>query len=117
MDHEHLSRLHPRGYTRFDAYPGNVVPLRVMVDAYTAAFQALQGREGGMHSATVAYAPIVEALHHVVSIDDRICKDWAPEGEPLGWDWRARVADAEILRGIRFARNRVHINGRTPLCS
>jgi hypothetical protein len=108
MDQEHLSRLHPRGYTRHDAYPGNVVTLRVMVDAYTAALQRYKDATGGLQSATLAYAPLAEALNHAVSIDDRVRKDWAPEGKPLGWNWRAKVPEAEILRGIQFVRNRVH---------
>jgi hypothetical protein len=95
---EHLSRLHSRGYARHDAYPGNVVTLGVMVSAYAAAFERYKHATGELQSATLAYAPLAEALGRAVSIDDRIRKHWAPEGTPLGWDWRARVPEADIWK-------------------
>ncbi len=54
-----------------------------------------------------AFLAVFEALNWATSIDERL-KSWSPDGEPLGWARRGRIEQAEILRGIRFARNRAH---------
>lgn len=60
-----------------------------------------------------AAIPLFEALNWAVALDERLCKDWVPDGKARqpGWDWPVRLtneADAEAVRGIRFIRNRIH---------
>lgn len=55
-----------------------------------------------------AFLPLFEALNWAVALDDRTAKRWGPDGEVLGWQWRERVPGAEVMGGVRFARNRVH---------
>jgi len=61
---------------------------------------------------TAAALPLFESLNWAVALDERIRKDWVPDGPPpSGWDWPKRIgneADAEAVQGIRFIRNRVH---------
>jgi len=54
------------------------------------------------------FRAVFESLNWASSIDDRIREHWAPEGQPLDWAWRGRVDGAELMDGVRFARNRVH---------
>lgn len=60
-----------------------------------------------------ATTPLFEALNWAVALDERVRKDWAPDGvdSQPGWNWPVRLTsenDAEAVRGIRFVRNRVH---------
>jgi hypothetical protein len=55
-----------------------------------------------------AYVALFEALNWAVVLDDRTASMWVPDGEVLGWAWRDRIAGAEMLRGVRFARNSMH---------
>ena len=43
-----------------------------------------------------------------MALDDRCAHHWVPEGEPLGFEWRERITGAEVMRGVRWARNGVH---------
>jgi hypothetical protein len=54
------------------------------------------------------FIPVFEALNWAVALDDRVRVHWVPEGEPLGWAWRERVSGAELMGGVRWARNRAH---------
>ncbi len=64
---------------------------------------AAKGRD-----ATTAFLPLFESLSWAVAVDERIAAHWAPEGKPLEWAWRDRVEGADVMAGVRFARNRVH---------
>lgn len=55
-----------------------------------------------------AYWALFECLNWAVAIDDAVAAWWAPEGTVLGYDWRDRIAAAEAMAGVRYARNRVH---------
>ena len=55
-----------------------------------------------------AFVAIFETLNWAVALDERTCKDWHPKGKPLSWAWREEVIGADIMRGVRFARNSVH---------
>jgi hypothetical protein len=55
-----------------------------------------------------SYAAMFEALTWAASLDERVADDWAPDGQTLGFRWRGQVPQAEIIAGVRFARNRSH---------
>lgn len=84
-----------------------LVPVTLLLDGYAQAVarfeQTAKGRDG-----RAAFAPLFEALSWAVAVDERIAAHWAPEGEPLRWAWRDRVEGADVMAGVRFARNRVH---------
>lgn len=89
-------------------YGDDVVSVRAQVRGYTTAYErfarALEGQDP-----VAAYIPLFEALNWAVSLDDRIKEIWVPEGNKLGWKWRAKAGHgAEILAGVRYARNSVH---------
>jgi hypothetical protein len=81
------------------------------VQTYTAMFEGLAGATRRFMAAvgdgepTMSYVALFEALNWAVVLDERTASTWAPHGKVLGWDWRAEVEGAGILRGIRFARN------------
>jgi hypothetical protein len=81
-----------------------VLGLRMAVDRFKAAARGWDP--------IAAALPLFESLNWAVALDERIRKDWMPDGSPpIGWDWPKRIgneADAEAVRGIRFIRNRVH---------
>ena len=57
-----------------------------------------------------AFLALFEVLNWAASIDDYMRRNWRPEGKPLGLEWSSRF-DTEcdgVVRGARFARNRVH---------
>ena len=57
-----------------------------------------------------AYIPLFEALGWAVALDSRTKEQWVPDGpdQKPGWGWRERVNGAEVLRGVRWARNAIH---------
>jgi hypothetical protein len=56
---------------------------------------------------------LFETLNWAVALDERVGTHWLPDGKPLGWKWRQRLGHgAEIMGGVRFARNSVHHQGR-----
>jgi hypothetical protein len=60
-----------------------------------------------------AAIPLFESLNWAVALDERLMKDWIPDGKdrPPGWDWPVRLrgeTEADIVRGVRFIRNRIH---------
>lgn len=50
---------------------------------------------------------LFEALNWATAIDDLIAEIWRPAGTREGFDWRAKVEGADVLDGVRYARNRV----------
>lgn len=61
-------------------------------------------------SAEATFLPLFEALNWAVVMDDHIVHHWKPGGELLKYRWRdlLEVEERATIRGIRFARNRVH---------
>lgn len=91
------------------------VPVVLLLRGYTQAVGRFEQAATGRDSAA-AFLPLFEALNWAVAFDERVKDHWAPEGANTdedkdrqpGWEWRERVADAEAMAGVRFARNRVH---------
>jgi len=81
-----------------------VLGLRLAVDRFKNAAEKTEP--------TAAALPLFESLNWAVALDERIRKYWVPDGPPpIGWDWPKRIgneSDAEVVRGFRFIRNRVH---------
>lgn len=87
--------------------PAPVATLNLLLAGYAQALFRLEEAAKEDERGASFYAAF-EALNWATSVDDRIRAHWAPEGKPLGWGWRARVPGAEVMAGVRFARNRVH---------
>lgn len=88
-------------------FRGGVATLNLMLSGYAHALERLT-RAAKEHDGRGAFRGIFEALNWAVALDARIKDEWAPEGKPLGWQWRDRVAEARAMAGVRFVRNRVH---------
>lgn len=88
-------------------YATNVVTFGMLLRGYGSAFGRFSAATLGQ-DAEAAYLPLFEALNWAVVLDDRRRRHWAPEGKPLDWKWRDRVAGAEVMSGVRWVRNSVH---------
>lgn len=90
---------------------GSQVPFSAMALGLRLAVGRFQNAATGTNP-TAAAISLFESLNWAVALDERIRKDWVPDGPPPpGWDWPTRIgneADAEAVGGIRFIRNRVH---------
>jgi hypothetical protein len=85
----------------------NTQSFAVMFDGFTQAQKRFQEAAKNADG-NVAYVPLFETLNWAVVLDDPTRQYWAPEGKVLGWQWRERVPGAEVMAGVRFARNRAH---------
>jgi hypothetical protein len=81
--------------------------LKILLDGYRAACGRFDAARKEFDE-VAGFRAIFEALEWAVSIDGVIGHRWAPEGQPLGRDWRERVPGAEAMDGLRFARTRVY---------
>jgi hypothetical protein len=88
-------------------YAENIQTFAAMYAGYAAAMDRFH-EASKKHDATATFFPLFEALNWAVALDERAAKHWTPAGEPLSWEWREKVQDAEIMRGVRFIRNSVH---------
>lgn len=96
-----------RNLEALDPYGENIVTFSHLLSGYDAAcarfWQAAEDTEQNR-----GFSPLFEALHWTVALDERIAAHWAPEGAPLGWEWRQRFESGFLMRGVRFVRNSVH---------
>jgi hypothetical protein len=90
-----------------EAGASETATVKMLLSGYAHALQRLQDAIG-YTDAVGTFRAFFESLNWASPIDDRIGEHWAPEGQPLSWKWRERVAGAELMAGVRFARNRVH---------
>ena len=88
-------------------YAENIQTFAAMFEGYAAAADRFQ-RAARTSDTVATFIPLFEALNWAVALDERTGKHWTPEGKPLGWDWREKISDAGIMRGVRFIRNSVH---------
>jgi hypothetical protein len=88
----------------------NVVRFESMLNGFTDAVRRfVTAAKDGSQDATATGNALFESLNWAVTLDERIAKQWEPDGKPLGWDWRDHVGHgAQIMGGVRFARNSVH---------
>ncbi len=63
-------------------------------------------RELGRPAEVDSFMPLFEALHWATSLESRIADDWPDRSDAKYW-YRSMPAGATV-RGVRFARNRVH---------
>jgi hypothetical protein len=66
---------------------------------FNAAAQSENAREGSL--------ALFDVLNWAVVVDNFVADHWCPEGRPLGLRWRGRVPGAELVPGVRYARNRL----------
>jgi hypothetical protein len=86
----------------------NIVTFKWMLDGYTDAAARFDAAEK-THDPQGTYMALFETLNWAVALDERAGTHWLPDGKPLGWKWRQRLGHgAEIMGGVRFARNSVH---------
>jgi hypothetical protein len=86
----------------------NIVTYESMLVGYTDAVSRFQAVVKGRNPIT-AFVALFESLNWAVALDERVGKHWVPCRESLGREWRERLGrGAEIMGGVRFARNRVH---------
>jgi hypothetical protein len=87
----------------------NIATFETMLIGYTdaaARFDEAAKKKRDPHATFIA---AFEALNWAVALDDRVRRQWKPDGQLLGWNWRERVGHgAEIMGGVRFVRNGVH---------
>lgn len=88
-------------------YAEAIVTFRVMLRGYGEALARFREAAGGQDPAA-SFVALFEVVNWAVALDDRCGEHWAPEGQPLGREWPSRLANAEAVRAVRFARNRVH---------
>lgn len=62
----------------------------------------------GGRSPAATYVPLFEALNWAHALDERVAAHWVPNGKTVGFGWRDRIPKAEIMAGVRFARNSLH---------
>lgn len=90
-----------------EPYNENIQTFATMFEGYDQAFVRFENAAVDA-APSPAYIALFEALNWAVALDDRAAKHWTPEGKPLGFGWRERAKGAEVMRGVRFARNSVH---------
>jgi hypothetical protein len=83
------------------------IPVAVQVDGFEQAcgrfYAAMNGTD---RDAT--FIPLFDALNWAVSIDDRFQSIWK-EASPRSSEWWSDgFAHGDTVKGVRFARNRVH---------
>lgn len=88
-------------------YDGARVQVDTLVTGYQEAFKRFEAAIGGRDSQET-FRPLFEALNWAVALDEMIAKVSHPAAQKLNFDWRNRVADADAMAGVRYARNRVH---------
>jgi hypothetical protein len=79
-----------------------VVPSRVLFEGFEQARQRFAAVVNDLEG-RAAYFALFEALNWAVALDERIVAT-----DLAKWQWRDRVADGDVVRGLRYARNRVH---------
>jgi hypothetical protein len=88
-------------------YPGERVQIEIMVRGFGSAKERYD-TASELPSPEPAYFALFESLNWAVAIDDVIGETWRPDGGRLRWGWRTRVEGADVLIGVRFARNLAH---------
>ena len=63
----------------------------------------------------ITFQSTFEILNWASALDEYVAKNWTIDGEHVGWTWRGRVDDGDLVNAIRFARNRVHHQWATAL--
>jgi hypothetical protein len=98
-----------RSLGQMKPYDQNIVTFEAMFVGYTEALDRLEEAALGRNPAAT-YVPLFEALNWAHALDERIAAHWVPDGpgKPVRWGWRERIPNAEIMAGVRYARNSVH---------
>ncbi len=85
-----------------------MLPYDTLLIGFTDAVSRYETKAKDVDPVEVTIAPF-EALNWSIVLEDHVRETWSPDGQPLDWDWRERFGHgAEIMGGVRFARNRVH---------
>ncbi len=87
-----------------DAAP---IPVSVLLDGYEQACQRFYDAMNGT-SRDNTFMPLFEALSWAVSLDDRLQNIWKEAPPRTSKWWSDGFAHGDTVKGVRFARNRVH---------
>lgn len=85
----------------------DLVSVRTLLNGFSQAAARFDEARTSEDPEPIFHA-IFEALNWAVVFEDRVRTHWVPEGQPLDWEWRAWISDAEILEAVRWTRNTVH---------
>jgi hypothetical protein len=88
-------------------YDQNIVTFEAMFAGYVDALERFT-RAQQRHDHIATYAAVFETLNWAVALDDRTAAHFVPDGKHIGYDWRDRIPNAEVMGGVRYARNSVH---------
>lgn len=89
-------------------YEQNIVTVEAMFNGYADALGRFDVSVKTDDPAAT-FVPLFEALNWAVALDQRIAAHFVPEGKPAGYGWPTRIGyGAEVMPGVRFARNSVH---------
>jgi hypothetical protein len=89
------------------AYEGDRVHVGAMIRGYGHAHQRYVRASEGDSLETPYYA-LFESLNWAVALDEVVGEIWRPEGRKLEYEWRTLIEGAEIMPGVRLARNLIH---------
>src|SRR4051812_4544089 len=91
-------------------YAGARVAARQLIRGYGAALERF-AEATRQRDPDPAFFALFECLNWAVAVDDLIQELWSPAGEVLGREWREFEGGdglADLLNGVRYARNLVH---------
>ena len=89
-------------------YVGERVEIGVLLRGYRQAYHRYAAAADRHDAIEETYFALFEALNWVIAIDDVIGKVWRPAGEAEKFAWRQRFPGAEVIDGVRLARNLLH---------
>src|SRR5437870_4591481 len=88
--------------------PDGIVPIATFIEGYEHAMRRFLDVRNS-RDAVATFLPLFEALNWAVAIDSRFEEAW--RGDPLyreGEWWSDGYINGDTVKGLRFARNRVH---------
>src|SRR5437588_867267 len=77
---------------------------------FTGYVEALHRFEQGVEARDPikTYTAVFEALNWAVALDSRTAAHFVPDGTHIGYGWRTRIPNSEVMGGVRHVRNSIH---------
>jgi len=87
--------------------PDNIVPISTFIDGYEQAARRFYDVMAETNP-LATFIPLFDALGWVVALDSRFQESWKrARTNPAKW-WSDGFIHGDTVKGVRFARNRVH---------